>query len=56
MIALAVILVIIIWVVGWKNLTTARDTTRVYIEYGNEVYRDNLIKKIDEWKKGKGGN
>lgn len=56
MIALAVILVIIIWVVGWKNLTTARDTTRVYIEYSNEVYRENLIKKIDEWKKGKGGN
>ena len=56
MIVFGVILAIIIWVVGWKNLTTARDTTRVYLEYSNEVYRENLIKKIDEWKKGKGGN
>ena len=37
MIAICFLIGFVLWVAGWKNIKTARETTHVAIQYGNEV-------------------
>lgn len=55
MFAIILVVAIIVWFVGWANIKEGRDTTQVYISYGNKIYRKNAIAKIEQWEKGERG-
>lgn len=55
MLAIILVVAIIVWLVGWDNIKESKDTTQVYISYGNKIYRKNAIAKIEQWEKGERG-